>query len=147
MFSTGLSIVGGNAYAFAIWYTWTLERTIPWVANGEHPINERNSGLHLVKDGNLLLWDADGSVVWSTKNSNMNVMKVVCLETRNMALLRNDHEFVWESFQYPTDTLLPLQLLRNNQQLILRLWRDNPFKQGYYHLYFDSDNVLQLLYQ
>jgi len=136
-FSAGFYSVGDNAYAFAIWYTRTRDRTVPWVANREQPVNGRDSRLHLRKDGDLLLLDADGSVVWSTKTSNMNVKEAVLLETGNM-VLRGSSGHVWESFQYPTDTLLPLQPLKNNLQLISRL-RRGTFKQGYYRLRITTD--------
>jgi len=143
-FSAGFYSVGDNAYAFAIWYTRTRDRTVAWVANREQPVNGRDSRLHLRKDGNLLLLDADGSVVWSTKTSNMNVKEAVLLESGNM-VLRGSSGHVWESFQYPTDTLLPLQPLKNNLQLISRL-RRGTFKQGYYRLSFNSDSTLRMVY-
>lgn len=146
MFSAGFYMVGDNAYVFAIWYTQTPDRTVAWVANRDQPVNGRDSRLLLRKDGNLLLSDADGSVVWSTNTgSNSNVKEVALLETGNLVLRGFSGDHVWESFQYPTDTLLPLQPLGDNMQLISRLGRGT-FKPGYYRLYFDSYSILRLTY-
>lgn len=147
-FSAGFYGVGNNAYAFAIWYTGTPNRTVAWVANRDQPVNGRDSRLYLEKDGNLVLWDADGSVVWNTNTSNMNVKEVILLETGNLVLYDSSgDQFVWESFQYPTDTLLPLQPLdKNAAQLISRLG-SSTFNRGPYRLYFDSDNILRLIYE
>ena len=147
-FSAGFYGVGNNAYAFAIWYTHTPNRTVAWVANREEPVNGRDSRLYLEKDGNLGLWDADGSVVWSTNTSNRNVKEAVLLETGNLVLRSSSSElFMWESFKYPTDTLLPFQPLNNNAtQLVSRLGRST-ISQGHYRLYFDSENVLRLIYE
>eukprot|EP00253_Pinus_taeda_P031451 PITA_31451 len=147
-FSAGFYGVGNNAYAFAIWFTQTPSRTVVWVANRERPVNGRHARLYLQKDGNLGLWDADGSVVWSTNTSNKNVKELLLLETGNLVLRSSSgDQFVWESFQQPTDTLLPFQTLNDNTgQLISRLGTST-FRQGYYSLYFDSDNQLRLIYK
>ena len=90
--------MGNNAYAFAIWYTHTPNRTVAWVANRDQPVNGRFSRLSLEKDGNLVLWDADGSVVWNTNTSNMNVKEAILLEMGNMVLNNSPgDQFVWAS--------------------------------------------------
>eukprot|EP00253_Pinus_taeda_P011010 PITA_11010 len=147
-FSAGFYGVGNNAYAFAIWYTHTPDRTVAWVANREVPVNGRQSRLYLQKDGNLALWDADGSALWSTNTSNQNVKELVLLETGNLVLRSSSGgQILWESFQYPTDTLLPFQSLNNNAGQLISRKGNSTFNRGYYRLYFDSDNILRLIFE
>lgn len=146
-FSAGFYEVGINAYAFAIWYTHTLNRTLVWAANRDQPVNGRDSRLHLQTDGNLLLSDANGTTVWETHTAtNLDVKELLLLETGNLVLRNSSGQSVWESFEYPTDTLLPHQLLRGNAQLVSSL-RSDSITSGYYRLYFDYDNILRLRFQ
>ena len=49
--------MGDNAYCFAIWFS--NSRTVVWMANHDQPINGKHSKLTLLKNGNLILTDAN----------------------------------------------------------------------------------------
>ncbi|KAJ0789605.1 putative protein kinase RLK-Pelle-SD-2b family [Helianthus annuus] len=146
LFTAGFYKVGINAYIFSIWFTQPL--TVVWMANRDVPVNGKHSKLTLYKDGNLVLKDTDGSVVWSTATQTTNGSLVLQLEdTGNLVLYQvNGHPYIlWQSFDYPTDTLLPDQLFSRNSQLVSSRSRMN-FSSGYFKLYFENNNVLSLLY-
>lgn len=69
------------------------------------------------KDGNLILRDFDGSLVWSTNTSDSRVVGLNLAETGNMVLFDAMGKTVWESFEHPTDTLLLGQSLRQGKRL------------------------------
>ncbi|KAJ0747547.1 putative non-specific serine/threonine protein kinase [Helianthus annuus] len=63
-----------------------------------------------------------------------------------VCLILHEHENpVWQSFDYPTDTLLPNQLLTKNTQLVSSRSSTN-YSSGFYKLFFDTDSVLRLCY-
>ncbi|KAF8025024.1 hypothetical protein BT93_F2010 [Corymbia citriodora subsp. variegata] len=151
-FAAGFYPVGENAYCFAIWFSKPScsihDCTVVWMANRDHPVNGRSSKLSLRKNGELALIDADRTVVWntSTGSSSGSSMKLLqLLDTGNLVLRDKQNVVFWQSFDSPTNTLLPLQKLTRNTPLVSSRSKNN-FSSGYYRLYFDNDNVLRLLF-
>lgn len=143
IFIAGFYPVGFNAYAFAIWYACS-NTTIVWMANRDNPVNGWESSLTFRKDGNLVLTDANKTLVWESKTGKSDrVAELVLRDTGNLVLLNKNGNTVWESFQHPTDTLLPRQSVERNTELRSR-FSHSSYTTGYYRLFFDSDNVLSL---
>ncbi|GJU43265.1 epidermis-specific secreted glycoprotein EP1-like protein [Tanacetum coccineum] len=82
-----------------------------WEANRGKPVRE-NATFSLGTNGNLVLADADGSVVWQTNTANKGVVGFQVLPNGNMVLHDGKGNFIWQSFDSPTDTLLVGQSLR-----------------------------------
>ncbi|KAL5132758.1 Vacuolar-sorting receptor 1 [Glycine soja] len=146
-FTAGFHPVGENAYCFAIWYT-QPPRTVVWMANRDQPVNGKRSTLSLLGVGNLVLTDADQFQVWSTNTlTSSKQVQLRLYDTGNLVLLNNSNGFVlWQSFDFPTDTLLPNQPLRKTTNLVSSISGTN-YSSGYYRLFFDFENVLRLMYQ
>ncbi|XP_030466548.1 putative receptor protein kinase ZmPK1 isoform X1 [Syzygium oleosum] len=151
-FSAGFHSVGENAYCFAIWFSKPscsiYNCTVVWMANRDQPVNGRSSKLSLRKNGDLVLIDADRAVVWatSTGSSSQSSMKLLqLLDTGNLVLRDKQHVVSWQSFDSPTNTLLPDQKLTPDTPLVSYRSKNN-VSSGYYRLYFDNDNLLRLLF-
>lgn len=144
-FSSGFYRVGTNVYCYAIWFTNSAEKTVVWMANRDRPVNGKGSRLTLHRNGNLVLTDADGSIVWSTDTFSDGEVEVQLLETGNLVLINQAKEVIWESFDFPTDTLLPTQPLTRNTSLFSMRSRDT-FSSGFYRFQFDDNNLLNLVY-
>uniref|UniRef100_A0A3Q7F2Q7 Receptor-like serine/threonine-protein kinase n=2 Tax=Solanum lycopersicum TaxID=4081 RepID=A0A3Q7F2Q7_SOLLC len=84
---------------------WT-DLELVWFANRNHPIHE-NGTLQLLQDGDLVLKDVDGTLVWSTGTANKFVSGIKMMETGNLVLHDMYNQSVWQSFDHPTDALLP----------------------------------------
>ncbi|XP_010279128.1 PREDICTED: epidermis-specific secreted glycoprotein EP1-like [Nelumbo nucifera] len=82
-----------------------------WEANLGNPVRE-NATLTFGRDGNLVLANADGRVVWQTATANKGVVGFKLLPSGNIVLHDKQGRFVWQSFDHPTDTLLVGQELR-----------------------------------
>ncbi|KAI7743701.1 hypothetical protein M8C21_014967, partial [Ambrosia artemisiifolia] len=82
-----------------------------WEANRGNPVRE-NATLTFGTDGNLVLADADGRVVWQTNTANKGVVGFQVLPNGNMVLHDGKGNYLWQSFDSPTDTLLVGQTLR-----------------------------------
>ncbi|KAJ9166287.1 hypothetical protein P3X46_021062 [Hevea brasiliensis] len=150
-FSAGFYPVGNNAYCFAIWFTQPScsrdrDCVLVWMANRDVPVNGRLSKLSLLKTGNLVLTDAGRSPVWSVTNTaSLFSLRLELYDSGNLVLHDLNGIISWQSFDSPTDTLLPQQLFTRNTQLISSRSSWN-FSTGFYKFYFDNDNVLRLLY-
>ncbi|KAJ0733594.1 putative bulb-type lectin domain-containing protein [Helianthus annuus] len=105
---------------FKIWYTLGLcmgtvrsETVRPWVweANRGKPVRE-NATFSLGSDGNLILAEANGQIVWQTNTANKGVVSFTILSNGNMVLSDSTGKFVWQSFDSSADTLLVGQALR-----------------------------------
>ncbi|KAL5997881.1 hypothetical protein ACLOJK_008813 [Asimina triloba] len=97
------------------------ENTMRWVwdANRNRPVRE-NATLTFGRDGNLVLADADGSLVWHTNTANKGVTGLRMLPTGNLVLYDKNNRFLWQSFDHPTDTLLVGQTIRVAAKLVSR---------------------------
>ncbi|KAG6645826.1 putative receptor protein kinase ZmPK1 [Carya illinoinensis] len=150
-FSAGFFPVGDNAFCFSIWLTISSVPTVVWMANRDDPV-ERGSAISLSKDGKLILRNSVGNIIWTTKTaalttSRTSQLQLQLLNTGNLVLHYNSHNVViWQSFDSPTDTLLPRQTLTSLSSLVSKS-RQGDYSSGYYKLSFDNDNVLRLLFQ
>ena len=118
VFSARFYSVGENAFCFAIWFS--NSRTVVWMAIHDHPVNGKHAMLPLLNSGNLILTDASNLnvEVWATNTVSLFLVQLFLYDTGNL-VLRNKESVLWESFDFPTDTLLPEQLLKKTGQLFL----------------------------
>ncbi|XP_010672550.3 putative receptor protein kinase ZmPK1 [Beta vulgaris subsp. vulgaris] len=144
-FTCGFYSLGTNAYWFSIWFTNSNERTVIWTANRDHPVNRRGSQLSLRHNGVMVLTDFDGSTTWQTNSTVVDVDRAELLNTGNLVIRDNGGNILWQSFDFPTDTLLPHQLFTKNNRLVSRIGPQT-FGSGYYNFFFDSDTLLKLIY-
>ncbi|XP_030454320.2 putative receptor protein kinase ZmPK1 [Syzygium oleosum] len=150
-FSAGFFPVGDNAYSFAVWFSHPpcsgAACTPVWMANRQAPVNGRRSTFSLLDSGNLVLTDAGhaGGKVWSSSTTSPSAAELRLSNTGNLVLTNDTGGVLWQSFDSPTDTLLPQQPLTRNTFLISARCPYNSLT-GFYKLYFDNDNVLRLLF-
>ncbi|XP_058100864.1 G-type lectin S-receptor-like serine/threonine-protein kinase SD2-5 [Magnolia sinica] len=89
---------------------------VVWSANRNNPVRE-NATLELTQEGDLVLRDVDGAMVWSTNTSGKSVVGMNISETGNLVLFNRNNSIVWQSFDYPTDSLVLGQNLMEGQRL------------------------------
>ncbi|XP_011015870.1 PREDICTED: G-type lectin S-receptor-like serine/threonine-protein kinase At4g27290 isoform X3 [Populus euphratica] len=107
-FSPGIS---NNSY-LGIWYKNIPLRTIVWVANRRNPINGTSGLLKIDDTGNLVLLIKNSNVVvWSSNSTIKAQSPIVQLLDSGNLVLRDKQDantgIIWQSFDYPCDTLLP----------------------------------------
>jgi hypothetical protein len=98
----------GSLY-LGIWYHNIPGRTFVWTANRDNPIAATSSPmLSISNSSDLVLSDSQGRAPWATKNNITGAgVAAVLLDTGNFVLHFLNGTTIWESFQHPTDTILP----------------------------------------
>ncbi|KAF8395999.1 hypothetical protein HHK36_017610 [Tetracentron sinense] len=88
-----------------------------WTLGGGVRVSE-NSTFRLSMDGRLVLFDnTNGLVVWSSNTTSLGIQTVSLLNNGNLVLMGIGNKLLWESFNNPTNTLLPGQSLHFPQGL------------------------------
>ncbi|KAM3302397.1 G-type lectin S-receptor-like serine/threonine-protein kinase [Capsicum chacoense] len=97
-----------NRYV-GMWYKNIPVRKVVWVANREAPLTSRAGILKVVEPGILVLVNGTNNVVWST-NTSRSVQNPIAqlLDSGNLVVKQaGDGNFLWQSFDHPTNTLFP----------------------------------------
>ncbi|PIA60782.1 hypothetical protein AQUCO_00300357v1 [Aquilegia coerulea] len=138
-----------NYYYIGIWYKNIPNKTVVWVANRDIPLTDPTSSeFKLLENGNLVLLNQSKLAIWSTQStSNANVSFQGVLGDDGNFVLRTGvrpSDIFWQSFDYPTDTLLPGAKLGydsiTNKVQSLTSWRSsNDPARGLYILELDRD--------
>lgn len=90
-----------------IWFASIPTPTYVWVANRERPIkNPSLATLEITEDGKLVLKEDSRTILWETTNLE-KASDVKLLDQGNLVLVSGEGSFLWQSFDFPTDTWLP----------------------------------------
>ncbi|KAK2434614.1 G-type lectin S-receptor serine/threonine-protein kinase [Trifolium repens] len=121
-----------------IWYKQMPIKKVVWVANRANPVNNTLGILTLSTTGNLILRQNE-SVVWSTTSEKQSQKPIAELLDSGNLVIRSQGEtdpeegtYLWQSFDYPCDTILPgMKLgwdLRNGLERRITSWKspDDP---------------------
>ncbi|PKI72922.1 hypothetical protein CRG98_006622 [Punica granatum] len=138
-FALGFFSPGNSTHRFiGIWYNKVAQQTVFWVANRDRPINDTSGVLSINSAGDLFLRCCNnGSLpLWSTNMSTTipeNTIIAQLQDTSNFILLQApSNHLLWQSFDHPTDTLMPFMKLGLDQRTsidwVLTSWRskDDP---------------------
>ncbi|KAI6704456.1 hypothetical protein NL676_007418 [Syzygium grande] len=111
IFELGFFTPNGSANQYVgIWYKSMAPSKVVWVANRDKPIGRTDQSASLIigEDGNLKLFDGQQNTVWSTNvTAKSNYSAAVLSDFGNLVLQDRNAIIMWESFDEPTDTLLP----------------------------------------
>ncbi|XP_050371725.1 uncharacterized protein LOC126789568 [Argentina anserina] len=115
-----------NKYV-GLWHRSIFPRKYVWVANRASPLAATDTLATLVfsSNGNLELVDGKQNYVWSANISNCS--SAVLLDEGNFVVKNVTGAVMWESFNNPSDTLLPNMLLgydrSSGKQNFLTSWK------------------------
>uniref|UniRef100_A0A803PX07 Receptor-like serine/threonine-protein kinase n=1 Tax=Cannabis sativa TaxID=3483 RepID=A0A803PX07_CANSA len=130
-------------FLLAIWFNSIPEKTIVWSANG-NTLVQQGSTLELTENGLLVLKTRKGKQVWIVGvGDGDGVAYAAMLDTGNFVLVDKNSNYLWESFDEPTDTLLPLQTLNQGKKLVARYSNTN-FSKGRFQLMLQQSGNLKL---
>ncbi|CAK7339248.1 unnamed protein product [Dovyalis caffra] len=139
-FAFGFQQIGDAGFLLAIWFDKIPGRTIVWSANRNNLV-ERGSRVQFTTDGQLVLDDLSGTQIWST--SGIGAAYAAMLDTGNFVLASQSAANLWQSFDEPTDTMLPTQTLSQGLALFAPYLEMN-YSDGRYMLILQTDGNLVL---
>ena len=101
----------GSDWYLGIRYKKIPDKKVVWVANRDTPLSNSSATLQFDNLGKLVLVDHVGNIKWSANQTSGEKPILQLLDSGNLVVREandNDPEkFLWQSFDYPTDTLLP----------------------------------------
>ncbi|KAJ1430781.1 Serine-threonine/tyrosine-protein kinase, catalytic domain [Sesbania bispinosa] len=144
-FAFGFYQLPNELFLLAIWYDKIPNKTIIWYANGDIP-TPKGSRLELNDSRGLVLSNPQGSELWRSEFTWGIVYSGLMNNTGNFQLRDKSFETLWDSFNHPTDTLVPTQVMELNGKLSSRQGEFN-FSRGRFKLHLQNDGnvVLNLI--
>ncbi|KZV44410.1 BRASSINOSTEROID INSENSITIVE 1-associated receptor kinase 1 precursor [Dorcoceras hygrometricum] len=133
-------IVPEGGYLLSIWFDKITEKTIVWSANRDSP-SEEGSRIQLFADGRFELHGPRGDLIWNVARRG-GVAYAAMLDSGNFVLALNTGDIVWQSFDHPTDTLLPTQILERGSSLV-STYSETNFSTGRF-VFRENDGTLAL---
>ncbi|KAF7112981.1 hypothetical protein RHSIM_RhsimUnG0173300 [Rhododendron simsii] len=127
-FELGFFSPGNKNFSYlGVWYRRVSEPTVVWVANRDYPLTNSSAALTIAADGNLVIVVGRVSYMLSNISSSGNTSATL-LDSGNLVLIdRRSGDLLWQSFDYPLDTLLPGMKLghdkRNGKTWSLSAWK------------------------
>ncbi|KAG6489451.1 hypothetical protein ZIOFF_050720 [Zingiber officinale] len=124
------SPVGSRNRYVGIWFRNVSQQTVVWVANRNRPITDGSGLLSLSTNGTLVVSDNSSAVLWSSSSPALVSPVVQLLDNGNLVVREagdvDNSRYAWQSFDFPTDTLLPgMKLgwnLTSRRNRILTAW-------------------------
>ncbi|TKY49024.1 G-type lectin S-receptor serine/threonine-protein kinase [Spatholobus suberectus] len=154
IFALGFFSPGNSKNRYVgIWYYKIPIKTVVWVANRDNPLPDSSGVLKLDDTGVLVLFNHNKSVIWSSNSTRKTQYPVAKLmDSGNFVVQESGNndpkDLLWQSFDYPVDTVLPGQKLGKNLvtglNWYLSSWNspDDP-SQGIYNILVDTGGYAQ----
>ncbi|XP_051125192.1 G-type lectin S-receptor-like serine/threonine-protein kinase At4g27290 [Andrographis paniculata] len=110
--SGGRDAGGADLRYLGIWYKGIEPLTVVWVGNREKPLRGNDVKLFYAPGGSLMARDQEATMIFVAKLNQTLGRPLLLLENSGNLILRDierqlDRPYVWQSFDYPSDTLLP----------------------------------------
>ncbi|XP_039167119.1 G-type lectin S-receptor-like serine/threonine-protein kinase At1g11330 isoform X1 [Eucalyptus grandis] len=133
LYRMGFFSPNGSANRYVgIWFDNVPTYNVLWVANRENPILDSSGVVKISNDGNLVVMNGKGELVWSSNVSNsVTDAKAQLLDSGNLVLLKHSSNSngdpLWQSFQHMTNSFLAkmkLSTISNpNEKQALTSWK------------------------
>ncbi|KAM1166772.1 hypothetical protein PS2_028577 [Malus domestica] len=144
-FAFGFLPLGGNdLFLLSIWYAKIPDKTVVWHAyEDNNPIvAPKGSTLNLDASSGLVLNNPQGGEIWKSATFGV-VANGVMNDTGNFVLQDKNSGSLWETFNNPTDTILPGQTIERNGKLSSKQSESN-YAKGRFQLRLQDDGNLVL---
>ncbi|XP_050225137.2 G-type lectin S-receptor-like serine/threonine-protein kinase LECRK4 [Mercurialis annua] len=145
-FAFGFYPLLDGLFLAGIWFDKIPEKTLAWSANRDDPA-EIGSTINLKVNGQFVLIHANGTeyLIYNGTSTTSALLQ----DNGNLVLLNSSSEIIWQSFAFPTDTMLLGQVLVMGQKLYSNANGTVDYSTGRYMLEvqpFDG-NIVMSAYQ
>ncbi|KAL7249383.1 hypothetical protein ACSBR1_011557 [Camellia fascicularis] len=133
-----------NGFAVGIWIIGHPNNTVVWTANPDYPPVSSNSTIEFTRDGRLILNHTQQGTELNIAdfNADRRAVSAYLLNSGNFVLYENDSSVIWQSFDFPTDTILGNQTLYYNTELVSSVSSSSDHSSGRYRLQMQFDGNL-----
>ncbi|XP_042029775.1 G-type lectin S-receptor-like serine/threonine-protein kinase LECRK2 [Salvia splendens] len=134
-----------NGYAVCVSFTsyFDKSRTVVWTANTDDPIVPDNAVMLLTEDGLVLKSTDSSETVVMIGNSSRPIGGAAMLDNGNFVLFDYHGSVTWQTFDHPTDCLVPGQSLSPGTQLLSHA-SETDLRKGMFRLKMQIDGNLVL---
>ncbi|GMP52635.1 hypothetical protein CsSME_00018364 [Camellia sinensis var. sinensis] len=132
-----------NGFAVGIWIN--PNNTVVWTANRDYPPVSSNSTIEFTRDGRLILNNTQQGTELAIADftTTSRVLSASMLDSGNFVIHDNNTSVIWQSFDFPTDTILGNQTLSYGHQLVSSESSSFDHSSGRYRLQMrDYDNLV-----
>lgn len=142
-FAFGFYHLSNDLYLAGIWFDKIPEKILVWSANRDNPA-PLDSVVQLNNTGHFEILSPTGSIIPSTFTEQKTPASSGQMQDDGNLVLKNANpEAVWQSFDWPTDTLLPGQVLGVDKKMFSAR-TSSDFSTGNFMLQMQSDGNLVL---
>ena len=99
-----------NGFALGIWMEAIQQKTVIWTANRDDPPLPQDVDLSFSSDG-MIITQNQGLQTTVINAPQQSAFSASMLDTGNFVLYNSSSMIIWQSFDFPTDTILPGQRL------------------------------------
>ncbi|MBA0600859.1 hypothetical protein Gorai_004053, partial [Gossypium raimondii] len=108
----------GKGYGVGVFLAGVPQRTVVWTANRDDPPVPSTASLVLTTDGRLILQSPPRRDVYIITDASQKIAAASMLDTGNFVVYNSDEDKIWQSFQYPTTSILQGQPLSAGKELV-----------------------------
>ncbi|KAL4560971.1 hypothetical protein LXL04_033129 [Taraxacum kok-saghyz] len=102
-------VEGSDDFLLSIWYDKIPDKTIIWYPE-EGTMVPTGSKVELIRESGLVLSNPQGREIW-TSGPISDLEFGLVNDTGNFVIVGSNSRKIWDSFDFPADTLLPTQLM------------------------------------
>ncbi|KAF9599722.1 hypothetical protein IFM89_001668 [Coptis chinensis] len=133
-----LSSDDGQQYTIGIWLNRNHTRSLVWAVNcTDHSVYGTNSSIYFNQQGLFMVQVQQGEEAKLLFNVEKLASYALMQDNGNLVLYSFDSNVIWQSFDYPTNTILAGQRLKPGQSLM-----SSSCKKDYYQLILQQDGDL-----
>ena len=114
-----------NGFAIGIWMEAIQRKTVIWTANRDDPPLPQDVNLSFSSDGMGIFTQNQGLQTTVIHAPQQSAFSASMLDTGNFVLYNSSSMIIWQSFDFPTDTILPGQRLLANKNLVSSISETN----------------------
>ncbi|CAI0375544.1 unnamed protein product [Linum tenue] len=155
-FTPGTAGGSSNNRYLGIWYHNAPAKEVVWVANRNASLSDTSGALSLSPTGILVLLNNQNKTIWTSNNGNPSQAAtpnptLQLLDSGNLVVIDGNRVgILWQSFDHPSNTLLPGMKIRSNfatgKQTFLTSWKtDQDPDEGRFSMSIDPRGYPQLI--
>ncbi|MFS7958326.1 putative non-specific serine/threonine protein kinase [Helianthus anomalus] len=131
-----------DSFLLSIWYDKIPENTVVWYPK-DGPMVPRGSKVELTNGRGLVPSDPQGEEIWTSGSNNSELAYGFMNDIGNFVIVDSISHKIWESFCFPTDTILPTQVMEREEEINSKISETN-FTTGRFQLRFLKDGNIFL---